>query len=291
MVKWDGIQDNIGEICALKRQNDREVAQETLEKIYRYVLPIMKKRRYRVHKLVEFLPKAGNLLGLNVNHGQRISIRLRYHHDPSSFIPFENVLGTMLHELCHNTYGPHDKNFFALLDELTSEMEDMMMKGFTGDPFMGNGRTIGISPSRAIPLRLPAQPQTQAVGDGLSKTSNVSQPVKANSKKNKFGKGQKLGGIAKLPKNVPIKQLALQAAERRREADRICKTTNSLDQLSADEKGEVIDLTHENDLEEGSKHGSPCNEERASYTVDKTRDTKDTNNSISEDSAVIYILD
>jgi hypothetical protein len=76
----------------------------------------MRKRGWRVGVLAEFLPEQSNLLGTNVfkllcvkteliyvkglnkNRGQEILIRLRYNHNPTSFLPFENCLDTMLHE-------------------------------------------------------------------------------------------------------------------------------------------------------------------------------------------------
>jgi len=33
----------------------------------------------------------------------------------------------MLHELCHNEIGPHNKLFFKLLDEITLECEALMV--------------------------------------------------------------------------------------------------------------------------------------------------------------------
>jgi hypothetical protein len=38
-----------------------------------------------------------------------LAVRLRRASSPSTFLPYESVLGTMLHELCHNVRGPHDK--------------------------------------------------------------------------------------------------------------------------------------------------------------------------------------
>ena len=37
------------------------------------------------------------------------AVRLRPARDASSFLPFESILGTMLHELVHNVRGPHDR--------------------------------------------------------------------------------------------------------------------------------------------------------------------------------------
>lgn len=268
MVKWDGVQEHIGEIAALKLQADNSEAQRVLEQLYRYVLPIMKKRRYRVHKLVEFLPKQESLLGLNVNHGQRICVRLRYHHDHASFLPFESVLGTMLHELCHNTYGPHDDKFFKLLGELQTEMEDLLALGFRGDPFIGTGRTIGRAPLRHRPLRGAngtATPGSVAPGgdDGCRLLPRLGRGS------GRVGKGQKLGGNVKVNRKIPVRLLALEAAERRREADRVCKTSATLESLPPDEQGEVIDLTHDDaDDELGTAAGAPLKSDEVIYILD-----------------------
>ncbi len=46
-------------------------------------------------------------------------VRLRRHNHESEFYPYEDVLGTLLHELTHNVHGPHDAKFYKLLDEIT----------------------------------------------------------------------------------------------------------------------------------------------------------------------------
>ena len=50
-------------------------------------------------------------------------IRLREPEDSSSFLPWESILGTMLHELCHIAIGAHSAEFYKLLDELWTEIE------------------------------------------------------------------------------------------------------------------------------------------------------------------------
>ena len=61
--------------------------------------------------------------GLNINGGggktSQIKIRLRPHGSDNVFLPYESLLGTMLHELVHNVRGPHDAFFYKLLDEIT----------------------------------------------------------------------------------------------------------------------------------------------------------------------------
>ena len=79
------------------RPRERE-ALEALRKIASLVKPIMRQRGWRVGVLTEFYPQETNLLGLNVNQGQRICLRLRYPGDERQFLPLEQVTDTMLHE-------------------------------------------------------------------------------------------------------------------------------------------------------------------------------------------------
>lgn len=63
-------------------------------------------------------PKNGRHLGLNVGAGVHVKLRLRRPNKDDEFIPFNQVLDTMLHELCHNSHGPHNASFYNLWDEL-----------------------------------------------------------------------------------------------------------------------------------------------------------------------------
>ncbi|EME38483.1 hypothetical protein DOTSEDRAFT_75868 [Dothistroma septosporum NZE10] len=114
-----------------------------LRKIASAVKPIMKKRGWRVQILAEFLPTDRSLLGININKGYKICIRLRYHTNPDLFLPFEEVVDTMLHELSHNVWGEHDSNFHKLWDELRDEHEALIRKGYTGEGFLGEGQRLG----------------------------------------------------------------------------------------------------------------------------------------------------
>lgn len=73
-------------------------ALQTLRKVASLVKPIMRQRGWKVGVLTEFYPQETNLLGLNVNKGQRICLRLRYPGDERQFLPVEEVTDTMLHE-------------------------------------------------------------------------------------------------------------------------------------------------------------------------------------------------
>ena len=47
-----------------------------------------------------------------------MKLRLRRPNRDSDFYPFDEVLDTMLHELCHNAVSPHNASFYKLWDEL-----------------------------------------------------------------------------------------------------------------------------------------------------------------------------
>ena len=74
-------------------------ALHALRKVASLVKPIMRQRGWRVGVLTEFYPPETNLLGLNWNKGQKICLRLRYPGDANQFLPLEQVVDTMLHEL------------------------------------------------------------------------------------------------------------------------------------------------------------------------------------------------
>ena len=57
-------------------------------------------------------PDKAELWGLNVNHGQKIYLRLREHHNDKLFLPMGDIVGTLLHELTHNLYSAHDSKFY-----------------------------------------------------------------------------------------------------------------------------------------------------------------------------------
>ncbi|GMJ11554.1 Wss1/SPRTN type repair protease A [Hibiscus trionum] len=123
---------NVWEIKALKRKPGEEEAKKFLEKIAKQVQPIMRKHKWRVKVLSEFCPNNPALLGVNVGRGIHVKLRLRRPNRDWDFYPFDQVLDTMLHELCHNAHGPHNASFYKLWDELRKECEELMSKGITG---------------------------------------------------------------------------------------------------------------------------------------------------------------
>ena len=72
----------------------------------------MKARSWKVGLLAEFFPQNQNLLGININWGQTIKVRMRPHFDNTKFLEFDDIMGTMLHELAHIIHGRNEKIFF-----------------------------------------------------------------------------------------------------------------------------------------------------------------------------------
>ena len=136
------INPHIKEIQALKRQKDSDKANQLLIKLSNHVHKIMTNRGYKVLHLKEFYPKNKNLLGLNMNRGYCIKIRLRHPEDNIRFLEFNDLIGTMLHELVHNKFGPHDNKFYKLLDELWTEYEKSIGDGFMPDGVQLQGRKM-----------------------------------------------------------------------------------------------------------------------------------------------------
>ncbi|KAL8458103.1 hypothetical protein ACS0TY_035003 [Phlomoides rotata] len=68
-------------------------------------------------------PSNPSLLGLNIGGGAEVKLRLRRPNNEWDFSPYNQILDMMLHELCHNEYGPHNADSFNLLDELRKECE------------------------------------------------------------------------------------------------------------------------------------------------------------------------
>lgn len=87
----------------LEYQHDKHRPRESealmvLRKVASLVKPIMRRRDWKVGTLAEFYPNQRNLLGLNINGGLKICLRLRYASDQRQFLPVQDVVDTMLHE-------------------------------------------------------------------------------------------------------------------------------------------------------------------------------------------------
>jgi hypothetical protein len=184
-------------------------AKKLLENVAKCVQPIMKKRKWTVLLLSEFYPKNKSLYGLHINRGEQIKVRLREPEDVKVLLPFECVVGTVLHELAHFVYAKHDKHFYSLLDQLTLEYEG---KG----NFWSEGHRLGGRISK---------PHTNH-----EKRSLLAQAAeKRRNRSLLLGASQKLGGSSPDSTATP-QQMAALAAIRRLEDNKWCGTLELLDQ-------------------------------------------------------------
>jgi DNA-dependent metalloprotease WSS1 len=186
-----------------------DAALTMLRKVASLVKPIMRKRGWKVQILAEFLPAEQNLLGLNINKGYKICIRLRYHNNPDLFLPIEEVVDTLLHELSHNVWGDHDSNFHRLWGELRDEHEVLLRKGFTGEGFLSEGHRLG------------------GGRQGVPPTHEMRRLARASAEKRKAqgilskGSGQRLGGTP-LHLHGDIRQVIADQVTRRNTISKGC---------------------------------------------------------------------
>ncbi|MEW5317621.1 MAG: hypothetical protein WDW38_008904 [Sanguina aurantia] len=92
---------------------------------------VMEQHRYKVGLLSEMPPegKVGIspvcVLGVNINAGQEISLRLRTD-DLRGFRKYEKIRETLIHELAHMEWSEHDTNFKSLNSQLTREVSAVL---------------------------------------------------------------------------------------------------------------------------------------------------------------------
>jgi len=223
----------------LKGRPHEARALQFLQTVASLVKPIMRKHGWTLPVLSEFFPSNPSLLGLNINGGQKILLRLRPAHAPDTFYDEDHVVRTMLHELTHNVHGPHDDKFYKLLGELEDEYDALRRSGYAGEGFFSKGQRVGANVSHNVPIRL-----------GRTKA------LEAAEKRRKVGEmmsgGGRLGGRPGASRLTP-REAAAQAAERRKHDEIACGT--GVDAQREAEKAAresvmdkvVIDLTEDSD--------------------------------------------
>lgn len=144
--------------------------------------------------------------GINCDRGNKICLRLRFPGDKTQFMPWEQVLDTMLHELCHNVIGPHNAAFHKLWDTLREEMEGLLMKGYTGESFLSKGHRLGGS------NRIPPD-----------EARRLARRAAEERKRSQGTTGHRLGGRAPRP-GQDIRKVIADAAARRNETLKGCAT-------------------------------------------------------------------
>lgn len=221
------------EVKVLPELDRADEAKKILEKVCWQVQPIMRKRRWSVRLVTEFLPRGAGLLGMNHNSGAKIQVRMRQTKD-SDLFPFENVLGTMLHELVHNEVGPHNANFYALLDEIQKECDDLMDKGLGG-----SGAGFDLAGKK---LSNEAHNPTSTTEGRLKALKAAEGRLKKQELMGCAG-GRRLGGKPP-PANRTPAQMAAEAALRRLHDDTWCHTGRDAQEEEPDSEPPISSAPH-----------------------------------------------
>lgn len=206
-------------------------------------------------------PMPNNVLGYNLTTStrgsggksvHRIHLRLRQPGNHHTFYPYEDIAGTMCHELAHCIRGPHDAIFYKAMDEIMEQHASFLARGIVADK---DGFPIGSSQSYTL------GGANARAGRGLSGTNSMAslayRAAQRRIEKQKRGGTHVLGSssqdsssissIGSL-KHLPPSEAARIAAERRIEERRIqdskyCLPCNEiieiLDESSDEEDNEV----------------------------------------------------
>ncbi|RUP47977.1 hypothetical protein BC936DRAFT_145120 [Jimgerdemannia flammicorona] len=111
----------------------------------------------------------------------------------------------VLTRLTHIVRGPHDQQFYKILDELTTECENLVISGYTGEGFDGPGQRLGVRVSHDLPPHLARETALDAA-EKRRRTTEIMIPAG----------GRRLGGSAgHLEKVFTPRELAAMAAGRR----------------------------------------------------------------------------
>ena len=190
-----------------------------LRKIASLVKPLMRKRSWKVRVLSEFLPDDQRLLGLNINKTFKVCVRLRYTHEPGTFLPIEQCVDTLLHELSHIVFSDHDSNFHSLWDELRDDHERLILRGYTGEGFLTGGKRLGGGP-------VPPQHEMRRLARANAEQRRVLQK----------GSGRTVGGQRVAP-GTDLRRVLADAADRRAIVDRGCASGTAQADNLADQAG------------------------------------------------------
>lgn len=238
---------NISKIGSLKRFSDQDYANSLLHQVAKLVAPILHMNNFKVGTLCEMYPKNPNLLGLNVNRGQKILIRLRYHSNEKLFYPLGDIIGTMLHELTHNLYGPHDAKFYKFLDGLKKDFENIQYGTLAKSNYVCEEQTLGgvYNPRGGyISVR-----EKRIAALSALKFKSESRKLGTSASSNRMNK-------AKMPTDpAALRKLILEATERRLKDSKWCPTA-SVDTKDIEPDNDDLDIVIVDEEENGEQKES-----------------------------------
>jgi DNA-dependent metalloprotease WSS1 len=253
------------EFCCIPKLPNASQAESLLLRVVREFQPIIARRGYNVASISEmcccndgldFEPTASagarrkrrimssSIWGYNqttFRGGNRkshtIHIRLRHPTDHARLLPYEDVAGTLAHELSHCEFGPHNDKFYKLMDEILDEHASLMTSQLRqgGAPmaaFSGAGYPVGSTAFTGTGHRL----GSGSVAYGGNKGTSAPHPRDL--------RGHTLGGDSTFTVWMTPAEAAVAAAEARRRQQQL--------RLRGDHccRPCTIDLSNDDELDE-----------------------------------------
>ena len=224
-------------VCHIPTLPKADDALELLQRVVREFLPIIQRRKYNVISISElcccndgldFEPNrrrklykaANNIWGYNRttwSHGTKshtIHLRLRLVQAHKTRLHlYEDVAGTLAHELAHCEYGPHNDKFYKLMDEILEEHACIMSSNLTTHggaeslpAFGGSGHVLGSGRGKNLnPKSSSASSERAARLQALALDTTSSTLPAAEA-------GQKLGGDGNFQQWMTPRDAAVAAA-------------------------------------------------------------------------------
>lgn len=140
------VRENIDRIGSIYILSNNDIAKNLLLRAARECVVMMKRRGLYVDELREmFYDHEQGLYGYNEMYGERHTIHIRLRWDEKTFLEYHDVLGTLLHELVHNTIHNHSPAFYKLLEEYENEVysNGSVFRGTGHKPFAEGGCRLG----------------------------------------------------------------------------------------------------------------------------------------------------
>lgn len=229
----------------------------------------MKENVLKVGTLAEFYPRQSNLLGLNVNMGQKILLRLRSPHNECSFLSREQVMQTMIHELTHNLIGPHNNKFHKQMKSWCDRQYIIDTLGLK-ETFLGVGKRLGGSLVAARDIRLNRIQKLDAkklgTVSGLNKSDSNYKTPRQLAMEAALQRLER-SGRDKLTKPLPIDN-------RVTDTDLTVDVNEILSQHELMHSRQIIDLTIENENEDKRKTKNQGHNRRTHILNKNTKDNQ-----------------
>lgn len=198
-------------IRSLVHMPKRDEATKLLQQLVNHTRILLKRKQWKVGLLCEFYPKNKQLLGLNMNSGSKIMIRLRDANDNNRFLPYESLLGTMIHELVHIKIHAHSYDFYKMVEDLSIEVQTDMISSeyreYTTEMEFGKGQILG-----GNTLASRKKDAKELIREATLRRNQTSDHENGNSSS---VEGRRLGGDADSLHTLTPRELRLQAVERR----------------------------------------------------------------------------